>query len=147
MDLEYQFWHWVFFFAVVLIALYVDIGIVNRKAHAPSRKETISWSVVWVSMALLFGVFVLWQFGSFKAKEFYTGYLIELSLSIDNLFVFLLIFSFSTCSPEGQPPRLVVNSSRNTFPNDQMSLLKSRGLLLMISGWQCRRSFSIVPGS
>ena len=94
MDLEYQFWHWVFFFAVVLIALYVDIGIVNRKAHAPSRKETISWSVVWVSMALLFGVFVLWQFGSFKAKEFYTGYLIELSLSIDNLFVFLLIFSF-----------------------------------------------------
>ena len=94
MNVEYQMWHWIFFFAVVLIALFVDVGIVNRKAHAPSRKETISWSFVWVSMAMLFGLFVLWQFGSFKAKEFYTGYLIELSLSIDNLFVFLLIFSF-----------------------------------------------------
>ncbi len=94
MVVEYQMWHWVFFFAVVFIALFVDIGIVNRKAHTPSRKETVSWSIVWVSMACLFGVFVLWQFGSFKGKEFFTGYLIELSLSIDNLFVFLLIFNF-----------------------------------------------------
>ncbi len=94
MDVEYQYWHWIFFFAVILTALYVDIGIVNRKAHAPSRKETIAWSIVWVSLACLFGFYTLWQFGSFKAKEFFTGYLIELSLSIDNLFVFLLIFGF-----------------------------------------------------
>ncbi len=94
MIVEYQMWHWVFFFAFVLVALFVDIGIVNRKAHAPSRKETIIWSVVWVSLALLFNAFVYWQFGTFKAKEFFTGYLIELSLSIDNLFVFLLIFNF-----------------------------------------------------
>jgi tellurite resistance protein TerC len=94
MDIEYQIWHWIFFFAVVFIALFVDIGIVNRKAHVPSRKETISWSVVWVSLACLFGAFVWWQFGHFKGTEFFTGYLIELSLSIDNLFVFLLIFNF-----------------------------------------------------
>ncbi len=94
MNVEYEMWHWVFFFAVVFAALFVDIGIVNRKAHTPSRKETIIWSIVWVSMACLFGVFVLWEFGSFKGKEFFTGYLIELSLSIDNLFVFLLIFSY-----------------------------------------------------
>ena len=79
---------------MVLTALAVDLGFANRKAHKPTRRETIAWSVVWVSLALLFNVFIYWQFGSLKAKEFFTGYLIELSLSIDNLFVFLLIFSF-----------------------------------------------------
>jgi tellurite resistance protein TerC len=91
---EYPFWVWIFFFSVVLIALFIDIGIVNRKSHAPSRKETITWSFVWVSLALAFCGFIFWQFGPFKAKEFLTGYLIELSLSIDNLFVFLLIFGY-----------------------------------------------------
>lgn len=78
----------------MLVALFVDIGIVNRKAHVPSRKETIGWSIVWVSLACLFGLYVSVEFGGLKAKEFFTGYLIELSLSIDNLFVFLLIFGF-----------------------------------------------------
>ncbi|CAN5624939.1 TerC family protein [soil metagenome] len=99
---EYPFWVWVFFFSVVLVALFVDIGIVNRKAHAPTRRETFAWSIVWVSLALLFNVFVYWVTSSyynheialFKAKEFLVGYLIELSLSVDNLFVFLLIFSY-----------------------------------------------------
>lgn len=93
-SIDYPYWVWGLFFAVVLTALFVDIGIVNRRSHAPTRKETFLWSAVWVSLALLFGGFVFLQFGSFKAKEFLTGYLIELSLSIDNLFVFLLIFSF-----------------------------------------------------
>jgi tellurite resistance protein TerC len=93
-SIEYPFWVWVSFFSVVLIALFVDIGIVNRRSHAPTRKETIVWSIIWVSMALGFDAFILWQFGAFKAKEFLTGYLIEMSLSIDNLFVFLLIFSY-----------------------------------------------------
>jgi tellurite resistance protein TerC len=100
--IEYPFWVWATFFAVVLTALFVDIGIVNRKAHAPTRKETIGWSIVWVSLALSFNVFVYWWVNSVyghdaavhKAKEFLTGYLIELSLSIDNLFVFLLIFTY-----------------------------------------------------
>jgi tellurite resistance protein TerC len=91
---EYPFWVWVFFFAIVLIALFVDIGIVNRHSHAPTRKETIGWSIVWVSLAMAFNAFVLWQFGAAKAKLFFTGYLIELSLSVDNLFVFLLIFTY-----------------------------------------------------
>lgn len=91
---EYPFWVWIFFFAVVLIALFVDIGIVNRKSHAPSRKETIIWSILWVSLALAFGGFIYSQFGAFKGKEFLTGYLIEMSLSVDNLFVFLLIFGY-----------------------------------------------------
>lgn len=100
--IEYPFWVWIFFFAIVLIALFVDIGIVNRKAHVPSRRETVIWSIIWISLALAFNVFVYWLVtdlygpaaGLFKAKEFFTGYLIELSLSVDNLFVFLLIFSY-----------------------------------------------------
>ena len=92
--IEYPMWVWVFFFAVVLTALFVDIGIVNRRSHAPTRKETVSWSIVWVSLALAFCGFVFWQFGLAHAKLFLTGYLIEMSLSVDNLFVFLLIFSY-----------------------------------------------------
>ena len=91
---EYPLWVWIFFFSVVLTALFVDIGIVNRHSHAPTRKETIGWSIVWVSLALSFNVFVFWQFGIDKAKLFFTGYLIELSLSVDNLFVILLIFTY-----------------------------------------------------
>lgn len=93
-SVEYPLWVWILFFSVVLVALFVDIGIVNRKSHAPTRKETFVWSAVWVSLALAFNAFILWQFGVNQAKLFFTGYLIELSLSVDNLFVFLLIFNF-----------------------------------------------------
>ena len=99
-EIDYPLWVWLGFFGVVLTALIVDIGIVNRKAHVPSRKETFAWAVVWVGLALAFNVFVYFQFGSFKAKEFFTGYLIELSLSVDNLFVFLLIFSYFSVPKE-----------------------------------------------
>ena len=92
--IEYPYWVWIMFFAVVLTALFVDIGIVNRKSHAPSRKETILWSIVWISIALAFNTFIYFQFGLQHAKLFLTGYVIELSLSVDNLFVFLLIFTF-----------------------------------------------------
>ena len=94
MNIEYPMWVWIFFFVVVFVALFVDVGIVNRTAHTPTRKETFSWSAVWISLALLFNVFILWQFGIDHAKLFFTGYLIELSLSVDNLFVFLLIFTY-----------------------------------------------------
>jgi len=99
---HYPVWCWVTFFVVVFLALFVDLGLANRRPHAPSRRETFLWSGVWISLALLFNVFVYGavthangaEMGFFKAKEFLTGYLIELSLSVDNLFVFLLIFSY-----------------------------------------------------
>jgi tellurite resistance protein TerC len=109
--IDYPFWAWASFFAIVLIALFVDIGIVNRHSHVPSRKETISWSIVWISLAVLFNVFIYWMVGSHhqdwtlaatKTKEYFTGYLIELSLSVDNLFVFLLIFSYFKVPKEFQ---------------------------------------------
>ena len=99
---EYPLWVWLLFFAIILVALFVDIGIVNRHSHAPTRKETIGWSVVWVSLALCFNAFVFWEFGFDKAKLFFTGYLIELSLSVDNLFVFLLIFTYFKVPKEYQ---------------------------------------------
>jgi len=99
---DYPFWVWAFFFGVVLVALFVDIGIVNRHSHAPSRKEVFIWSAVWIALALGFNAFVLWQFGLGKAQLFFTGYLIELSLSVDNLFVFLLIFSYFKVPKEYQ---------------------------------------------
>lgn len=87
-------WAWILFFVVVLAALGLDIGIVNRRSHAPSRKETLAWSALWVGLAFGFCAFVAYQFGVPNAKLFLAGYLIELSLSVDNLFVFLLIFTF-----------------------------------------------------
>jgi tellurite resistance protein TerC len=99
---DYPFWVWGFFFAVVFIALFVDIGIVNRRSHTPTRKETFAWSIVWIGLALGFNAFVLWQFDLGKAQLFLTGYLIELSLSVDNLFVFLLIFSYFKVPKEFQ---------------------------------------------
>jgi tellurite resistance protein TerC len=94
METVYPVWVWILFFGVVIGALGLDLGIANRRSHAPTRKEVISWSIVWVSLALLFNAFIYWQFGVLKSKEFFTGYLIELSLSVDNLFVFLLIFNY-----------------------------------------------------
>ncbi len=100
---EHPLWVWLLFFGVVLAALFVDIGIVNRRSHVPTRKETFIWAAVWVSLALGFNLFLYWQVGNHyqdwglataQAKLFFTGYLIELSLSVDNLFVFLLIFAY-----------------------------------------------------
>jgi tellurite resistance protein TerC len=109
--MEYPLWAWVVFFIVVLIALFVDVAIVNRHSHAPTRRETFVWSAVWVSLALAFNGFIYWMvnnhFGDYalalmKTKEFFTGYLIELSLSVDNLFIFLLIFGYFKVPKEFQ---------------------------------------------
>lgn len=74
--------------------LILDLGVLNRRAHILSQKESLIWSAGYVSIALLFGGFLWWQIGHKTALEYYAGYLIELSLSVDNLFVFLLIFQY-----------------------------------------------------
>lgn len=89
-----QIWLWVGFNVFVLAMLALDLGVFHRKAHAVSFKESITWTVVWVGLALLFNAGI-WHFqGSQKALEFFTGYLIEKSLSVDNVFVFALLFSY-----------------------------------------------------
>jgi tellurite resistance protein TerC len=83
---------WVGFLAFVLVMLAVDLGIFHRKAHAVGFREAAAWTAVWIGLALVFNAGVFWQFGSRSGLEFLTGYLIEKSLSIDNIFVFVVIF-------------------------------------------------------
>ncbi len=92
--MDYPIWAWAGFAVFILLMLALDLGILNRKAHAITYKEAATWSAVWVTLALVFAGLVFWQRGSLTGKEFLAGYLIELSLSVDNLFVFLLIFSY-----------------------------------------------------
>jgi len=85
---------WLGFTGLVVALLVLDLGVLNRRSHVLSVKEATGWSVGLVAIALLFGLFLLWKEGSQHALEYYSGYLIELSLSVDNLFVFLLIFQY-----------------------------------------------------
>lgn len=81
----------------------LDLGVLNRRSHVLSQKEALSWSGGIITLSLLFGAFLWWQVGSKTALEYYAGYLIELSLSVDNLFVFLLIFQYFAVPAELQP--------------------------------------------
>jgi tellurite resistance protein TerC len=74
--------------------LALDLGVFHKHTHIVPVKEAIVWSVVWISLALLFNLFVFFEFGKTRALEFLTGYVIEYSLSVDNIFVFILIFSY-----------------------------------------------------
>ena len=89
-----QVWMWVAFNVFVLAMLAVDLGVVHRRAHEVTLKEALVWSGIWVALALLFALGVYVWDGSQPALEFLTGYLIEKSLSVDNIFVFVLIFSY-----------------------------------------------------
>lgn len=101
---EGTIWLWIGFNVFVLAMLALDLGVFHRKAHAISIKEATIWSVVWISMALLFnlGLYFFWDkispasdySNSEAALAFFTGYLLEKSLSVDNIFVFVLIFTF-----------------------------------------------------
>jgi tellurite resistance protein TerC len=85
---------WAGFAIFILVMLSLDLGLFNRKAHTIRYREALIWSVVWISFAMIFASLVFWFQGAQRGLEFITGYLIELSLSVDNLFVFLLIFSY-----------------------------------------------------
>ena len=85
---------WVLFNIFVLAMLALDLGVFHRKAHEVKIKEALIWSAVWIVLALLFNIGVYFWRGEVAALEFLTGYLLEKSLSVDNVFVFLLIFSY-----------------------------------------------------
>ncbi len=87
-------WLWIGFSAIILFMLSLDLGLFNRKSHTIHQKEAAIWSAVWVTLAGIFAAVVFWFQGQQRGLEFVTGYLIELSLSVDNLFVFILIFSY-----------------------------------------------------
>ena len=85
---------WLGFTALVVGLLVLDLGVLNRRSHVLRFKEAMSWSLGLIAFAHLFGLFIFWREGTGPALEYYTGYLIELSLSVDNLFVFILIFTY-----------------------------------------------------
>lgn len=87
-------WPWIAFTLFVLGMLALDLGVFHRNIHAVSVKEAAIWSVVWISLALLFNVILLFWLGTEPALEYLTGYIIEKSLSVDNIFVFVLIFAY-----------------------------------------------------
>jgi tellurite resistance protein TerC len=94
--------HWIGFISFVLVAVALDLGVFHRKAHKVSIKESLVWSVVWITLAIAFGLWILRGYGRQHALEFFTGYIIEKSLSVDNLFVFLIIFRVFAVKDEYQ---------------------------------------------
>lgn len=102
--MEESIWLWVGFNLFVLLMLALDLGVFHRKAHAVSTKEALTWSIVWITLSLAFNavIYFFWDkmvpnstyTNAEAALSFLTGYLIEKSLSVDNIFVFILIFSF-----------------------------------------------------
>ncbi|MEO5767636.1 MAG: hypothetical protein ABIS92_04740, partial [Polyangia bacterium] len=87
-------WLWGIFAGVVVTMLAIDLGIFHRKAHVIRFREAATWSAVWIGLALSFNVLVYFRFGSNRALEFFQAWLIEKALSVDNIFVFLAIFSY-----------------------------------------------------
>ena len=108
---------WIFFVASVLVALFVDFVVLRKQgAHAVSVKEALNWSIVWVALSFAFNGLFWWAVmqdhgaavANTKAMEFLTGYLIEKSLAVDNIFVFLMIFTYFAVPPEYQKRVLMI---------------------------------------
>ena len=93
---------WGGFFALVAVMLSLDLGVFHRRSKTVGLREAVVWSVVWIGIGLLFNGFVLYRFGVDKAMEYLTAYLVEKSLSLDNLFVFLALFSYFGVKSEYQ---------------------------------------------
>ncbi|MEP6779540.1 MAG: TerC family protein [Gemmatimonadaceae bacterium] len=90
----HNIWSWVGFNALILGLLALDLGVFHRESKTVSVKEALGWSAVWVALAILFGVGIAFAMGREPALEFFAGYVVEEALSVDNLFVFIVIFGF-----------------------------------------------------
>lgn len=101
--MERELIDWIVFWVIVALLFYIDLYISERRTGRITLKASLIWSAVWIGTALLFNLFLYFDLGKQKALEFLTGYLIEKSLSVDNLFVFILIFSVMNVKPENQP--------------------------------------------
>lgn len=85
---------WLIFNGFVLIMLALDLGVFHRKTHEVSLKEALTWTFVWIFLALIFNTIIFYWKGQQSALEFFTGYLVEKALSVDNIFVFIMIFTY-----------------------------------------------------
>ena len=87
-------WEWLAFFAIISFMLVLDLGVFHKKSHKVSIKESLAWTAVWITLAMLFNAWVYHSMGAQKGLEFLTGYVIEKALSVDNIFVISLIFTY-----------------------------------------------------
>ena len=95
-------WLWIIFNAFILLMLLIDLGVFHRDNHVISIREALGWTAVWIALALVFNAGLWYYMGTETALKFLTGYLIEKSLSMDNVFVFLLIFTYFRVPAEYQ---------------------------------------------
>lgn len=93
---------WILFNLFVLLMLALDLGVLNRRAHTIKLREALGWSVVWIGLACSFAVIVYFWHGRAESLQFITGYVVELTLSVDNLFIFLVIFRYFKVPDEHQ---------------------------------------------
>ncbi len=94
---------WIVFNLIVAAMLYIDLAVAQKKSHVIGIREAAVWSVIWVSVSLLFAAGVHFYLSPERALQFLTGYVIEKSLSVDNMFVFIMIFSYFSIGPLDQP--------------------------------------------
>lgn len=99
---EYPTWVWIGFGVFVAAMLALDLGVFNRKAHVVKLKEATVWCAVWFALAMGFNAFVWYDHGPQAGAQWFASYLVELGLSVDNVFVFIVVFSFFKVLPEYQ---------------------------------------------
>jgi tellurite resistance protein TerC len=144
--------YWAEFFGLVLVLLAFDLFVVNRKAHVIPFREAVAWTGFWIALAMAFNAFVWWKFGHQAAVQFFTAYLTEEALSVDNLFVFVVLFGYFKVPPQfrhrvlfwGILGALVM---RGLFIFAGIELLKAFqpaflifGAILLYSSWALMRS-------
>jgi len=95
-------WAWAGFLLFVAMMLALDLGVFNRHAHAVKLKEALAWCAVWFGLAMAFNLLVSFRMGKQAALEFFTGYIVEMCLSVDNVFVFIVIFQYFRVEPRYQ---------------------------------------------
>ncbi|QYM79170.1 TerC family protein [Horticoccus luteus] len=95
-------WAWVGFFALIIALLAIDLGVFQRQPHVVKMKEALAWCGVWAALAIAFGAVVWWWRGAEAGQQFLSAYLVELCLSMDNVFVFILIFAYFRVEPRFQ---------------------------------------------
>ena len=129
-------WLWAVFIAIVIAALIIDFVVLNKQgAHEVGVKEAINWSIIWVALSFMFNGLFWWavkdstgdvQIANTKALEFLTGYLIEKSLAVDNIFVFLMIFTYFAVPPAYQKRVLMIGI---------IGAIVLRTIMILIGGW------------
>ena len=129
-------WLWVTFVAIVLFALFTDFVLLNRKgSHTVNFRQALNWSIVWVLLSLAFNGLFWWAVrdstgsvaeANTRALEFLTGYLIEKSLAVDNIFVFLMVFTYFAVPPAFQKRVLMIGI---------VGAIVLRAMMILVGGW------------